>query len=76
MGLLIQAVVSVVLATIVGFFFNWLLTLLVISMVPALFLAGGLKVKTVSSLTTRNKKVLEDSGMVCYMSIPYYLHLD
>ncbi len=64
MGALIETAVTMTLALVIAFVYSWVLTLLILGVVPLLLIAGALKVKAVTGHATKNKKTLEKAGKV------------
>ena len=52
-------------AIVIAFAYTWVLSLVILGVVPIVLIAGGLEVKALSGHTLRNKKALETAGKVC-----------
>lgn len=57
--------IGMVAAIVIAFAYTWLLSLVILGMVPIVLIAGALEVKALSGHTLRNKKALETAGKVC-----------
>lgn len=57
--------IGMVAAIVIAFAYTWLLSLVILGMVPVVLIAGALEVKALSGHTLRNKKALETAGKVC-----------
>ena len=64
LGTLIETMLTLVFAIIVAFAKQWVLTFLILAVVPVMFISGGLEVKALSGHAAANKKALEASGKV------------
>ena len=52
------------LALLIAFVYSWVLTLLILAVVPIVMVAGLAEVKILSGHTERNKKAIETAGKV------------
>ena len=53
-----------VFALVVAFVYSWLMTLMILAVVPILIVAGVLQIKALTGHATSNKKSLEHAGKV------------
>ena len=53
------------LAIVIAFAYTWVLSLVILGMVPVVLVAGALEVQALSGHTVQNKKALESAGKVC-----------
>ncbi len=65
LGTLIETMLTMIISILIAFIKQWVLTLLILAVVPVMFIASGLEVKALSGHTVANKKALEASGKVC-----------
>ena len=63
-GTLIETAVGLLIAVIIAFVFSWLLTLVILGLVPFLILAGAIHTKAVTSRVSKNKKFIENAGKI------------
>ena len=52
------------LAIVIAFAYTWVLSLVILGVVPVVLVAGALEVKALSGHTVQNKKALESAGKV------------
>lgn len=64
LGTLLEVSVSMLMAIIIAFVYSWVLTLVVLGIVPIMLLSSGLEVKALAGHTVANKKSLEKAGKV------------
>ena len=64
LGTVIETLIGMMFAIVIAFAYTWLLSLVILSMVPIVLIAGALEVKALTGHTTRNKKALETAGKV------------
>ncbi len=55
---------GLLLAVVIAFIYSWLLTLVVLGLVPFLIVAGGIHTKAVTSRVSKSKKFVETSGKI------------
>lgn len=55
-----------VFALVVAFVYSWLMTLMILAVVPILIVAGVLQIKALTGHASSNKKSLEHAGKVSY----------
>ncbi len=72
LGTLLETCVSMLMAIIVAFVYSWVLTLLIVAVVPIMLIASTLEVKALSGHTVANKKALESAGKVCNSGVLYF----
>ena len=65
LGTLIETLLTMVIAIVIAFAKQWVLTFLILAVVPIMFIASGLEVKALTGHASANKKALEASGKVC-----------
>jgi len=75
LGTLIETMLTLVFAIIVAFAKQWVLTFLILAVVPVMFFASGLEVKALSGHAAANKKALEASGKVGILHSSALCHL-
>ena len=63
-GSLVETTVGLLLAIVIAFVYSWLMTLVVLGVVPVLIIAGSLKVKALSAKNASVKLALEEAGRV------------
>ena len=64
LGTLVETMIGLLLAVAISFAYNWVLTFVILGVVPFLMIAGALEVKALQGHSTKNKKALETSGKV------------
>lgn len=64
-----ETVVGMLLALAIAMIYAWMLTLVLISIVPVIMLAGFLQLKALTGHASENKKALEEAGKVSCISI-------
>ena len=64
LGTLLETFVGMFMAIIVAFVYSWVLTLLILGVVPIVLFSSALEVKALSGHTVANKKALENAGKV------------
>ena len=64
LGTVIETMIGMIFAIVIAFAYTWLLSLVILGMVPIVLIAGALEVKALTGHTTRNKKALETAGKV------------
>ena len=57
--------IGMIFAIVIAFAYTWVLSLVILGMVPIVLVAGALEVKALTGHTIRNKKALETAGKVC-----------
>lgn len=62
---MIETVIGMVLAIVIAFAYTWVLSLVILGVVPIVLIAGALEVQALSGHTVKNKKALESAGKVC-----------
>ena len=62
LGLLIEICIGMLMALIIAFVYSWVLTFLILALVPLSVIASALKVKALAGHTIQNKKALEQAG--------------
>ena len=60
--------IGMLLAIAIAFAYTWVLSLIILAVVPVVLVAGALEVKALSGHTVQNKKALESAGKVNFMS--------
>ena len=70
-GTLLETLVSFILVLIVAFIYSWLLTLVILGVVPLIVLAGSFQVQVFTSHATKIKKELENAGKLAVDSIDH-----
>ena len=60
---------GLVLVLVIGFVYSWVLTLVVLGIVPLMMVAGVLQLKALSGYAANSKKTLENAGKVAVDSI-------
>lgn len=68
-GTLIETLVGALLALGIALYFSWLMTIVILVVVPLVMVAGALQLKALTSHATSNKKQLEDAGKLAVDSI-------
>ena len=69
MSTLIETLTALVLALVIAFVYSWVMTLFMISIVPVLIVGGVFQSQILTRNIARNKKALENAGMVAVDSI-------
>ena len=64
LGTVIETMIGMLFAIVIAFAYTWVLSLVILGMVPIVLVAGALEVKALSGHTLRNKKALETAGKV------------
>lgn len=64
LGTLLETMLGMGMALIIAFVYSWVLTLLVLAVVPIVLIASAAEVKALSGHTIQNKKSLEAAGKV------------
>ena len=67
---MIETLIGMVLAIVIAFVYTWVLSLVILGVVPIVLVAGALEVKALTGHTIENKKALETAGKVIF-SIVY-----
>ena len=70
LGTLVETFFGMIVAIVIAFIYSWVLTLLILAVVPIMIVAGFLEVKALSGHAASNKKALEDAGKVSWLFIP------
>ena len=70
-GTLLESFVSMFLVIIISFVFSWLVTLVVLGVVPLIILAGAFQTQIFTSHATKIKKDLENAGKIAVDSIDH-----
>ena len=65
LGTVIETMIGMIFAIVIAFAYTWVLSLVILGMVPIVLVAGALEVKALTGHTIRNKKALETAGKVC-----------
>lgn len=55
---------GLVLGVVIAFIYSWLLTLVVLGLVPFIIFAGIIQTKAITSRVNKNKKYVETSGKI------------
>lgn len=63
-GLMIQNFVTVGAGILIGFFFSWQLTLLIIAFLPLIIFGAVIQIRLIGKFANRDKERLEDAGKV------------
>ena len=63
-GTLLESIFGMLVAIIIAFVYSWVLTLLILGVVPIILITGGLQGKFLAGYTAENKRSLENSGKV------------
>ena len=58
-----------IVAIVIAFAYTWVLSLVILGVVPILLIAGALEVKALTGSAVKNKKALETAGKVCTIII-------
>lgn len=66
LGTLTEASVGLLSSIIIAFVYAWLLTIVLLLLVPIIALSGFLKLKALTSHASSNKEALEQSSKVLY----------
>ena len=69
LGTLVEMCVGMLLALIIAFVYSWVLTLIILGVVPVMMVAGALQLKVFTGHATSSKKALENAGKVAVDSI-------
>jgi ABC-type multidrug transport system fused ATPase/permease subunit len=64
LGILVETMCSMLVALVIAFVYSWVLTLVILGVVPIVLIASSLEVKALSGHTAANKKSLEKAGKV------------
>ncbi len=64
LGTLLETTIGMLMAIIIAFVYSWVMTLLILGVVPFVFISGALEVKALAGHAAANKKSLEKSGKV------------
>ena len=67
LGTLVETFIGMLFALVVAFVYSWLMTLMILAVVPILIVAGVLQIKALTGHATSNKKALEHAGKVSYV---------
>ncbi|CAF4163470.1 unnamed protein product, partial [Rotaria sordida] len=65
-GTMLQNISNLGVGIILAFIYSWSLTLIMLAFVPFMIIAGFLQMYLLTGFTTKDKKVLENAGKVCY----------
>lgn len=60
-----ETMFGMVLALVIAFVYSWVLTLVILAVIPVVMIAGIAEVKALSGHTLSNKKAIETAGKVC-----------
>ena len=74
MGTLIESFVGMILAAIIALIYSWMLTLVLVLLVPFLIVAGFLQLKAITGHAGATKKALEQAGKVNKFLIISYIY--
>ena len=66
-GTLLETSIGMLMALIIAFVYSWVLTLLVLVVIPIVLIGGAAEVKALAGHTIQNKKSLEIAGKVSYL---------
>lgn len=69
LGTIVETLTGLVLVLVVAFIYSWVLTLVILGIVPLMMLAGLLQLKAVAGHATNSTKALESAGKVAVDSI-------
>ena len=70
LGTLMETTIGMLASIVVAFVYSWVLTLLILAVVPLVLIASALEVKALSGHTAANKKSQELAGKVsCFMKL-------
>ncbi len=61
---LLEATIGMLMSLIIAFVYSWVMSLLILGLVPMVFLSGVLEVKALAGHAAANKKSLEKAGKV------------
>ncbi len=65
LGTLLETSIGMLVSIVIAFVYSWVMTLLILGVVPLIIISGALEVKALSGHTVANKKSLEKAGKVC-----------
>ena len=66
---MLETLTALILALVIAFVYSWVMTLFMIAVVPVLIIGGVLQSQILSRNIARNKKALENAGMIAVDSI-------
>ena len=66
LGTLLETSIGLLMAIIVAFVYSWVMTLLILGLIPLVFIGGTLQIQAVAGHAEANKKSLEKAGKVGY----------
>ena len=64
LGTVVQSMVSIIIALVIGFIYSWHMTLLILGFVPVLIIAGILQMDQFTNKSNDNQEALEKAGKV------------
>ena len=67
LGTLLETFIGMFMSLIIAFVYSWVMTLVILGVVPFIFISGALEVKALAGHAATNKKALEKAGKVCWM---------
>ena len=69
MSTLIETLTALILAIVIAFVYSWIMAFFMLAIVPVLIVGGVFQSQVLSRNIARNKKALENAGMVAVDSI-------
>ncbi len=77
LGTLVESFFGMLLALLISFIYNWVLSLVILGVVPIVMIAGSLEVRAITGQAGQNKRDLESAGKVGGggLTCPSVLHL-
>lgn len=68
-GSLVETFFIFIFILIIAFVYSWIITLVILGLVPLLFIAGALQFKVLHGTAAKNKKNVEEAGKIAVDSI-------
>ena len=66
---LIETLTALILALVIAFVYSWVMTLFMVAVIPFIIAGGVFQTAVLNKNIARNKKALENAGMVAFDSI-------